>query len=82
MDRRDLESRDRLHAGAVQKMTVSDLIAELQRYPGHLPVKLLLSEVMYQPGETDARSIYLTDMDAIEADVVRFEGTFVLVESK
>lgn len=67
-------------------MTASDLIAELQRYPGHLPVKILLSEVI--GGNDDSGNFndelvqVLTPADAIEADRVIFEGTYLLIESK
>jgi hypothetical protein len=63
-------------------VTVADLIAELQRYPGHLPVKVAISEVACPNESGDIRFHFLTRDDAIEAEAVVFEGTHVLLESK
>lgn len=64
-------------------MTVSELIAELQRQPPHQPVKVLLAEIYggnNDRGEfVDDMVIPLTKDDAIDAHTVRNEGSYVLV---
>ena len=59
-------------------MTVADVIAELQRYPQHLPVRVLVSSVIVCD-ETGEGEIHLSEFDATEATDVRFEGGHVLV---
>ena len=64
-------------------MTNAELIAELSRYPSHVPVKVLLSEVIPFSPETGSEApIMLCPEDAIEADTVIYEGAFILIESK
>lgn len=64
-------------------MSVADLIAELTQYPPHLPVRVVLSEVVMLPQEGgDPYRQPLTKDDAIEADNVRHEGNHILIESK
>jgi methanogenic corrinoid protein MtbC1 len=66
-------------------MNVEQVIEELSKYPRHLPVKVLLSEVYggYVDGQfNDEICMDLCPEDAIEADYVRYEGQFVLIESK
>lgn len=67
-------------------MTVSQLIEELQRMPGYLPCKVLLSEILGSYDDTgqfrDDMEICLNENDAIEADHVSHEGSYVLVRSK
>ena len=66
-------------------MNVREVIEELSKYPQHLPVKVLLSEVYggYCDGQfVDDLVMDLCPEDAIEADYVRYEGQFVLIESK
>jgi hypothetical protein len=67
-------------------MTVADLIDELKRQPGYLPVKVVLTEIYGCYDDTgkfrDDKAMVLSPEDAIEADVVRHEGQFVLIQSK
>lgn len=67
-------------------MTVAQLIEELNRQPAHLPVKVLLSKVFGARDErgewNDGLVVELSDEDAIEAHIVRFEGSYVMIESK
>ena len=65
-------------------MTVSELIAELQRQPGHKPVRVLMPEVTYSPPEQDAAeiSVHQDDGDAQPVDVVRNAGPFIVVVSR
>lgn len=61
-------------------MTVSDLICELQRYNGHLEVRVLLSEVI-EIGEFSEHTIHPSKEDALRLDRVTFEGNHILLES-
>lgn len=67
-------------------MNNGDLIDELSRYPRHLPVKVVLSEICgggdAQEINDDAPPIKLCKEDAIEAAFVTHEGAFLLIESK
>lgn len=64
-------------------MNVRDLIDELSRLPPHLPVKVLLSEVIMLPQEGgEPYEVTLSAEDAIEADRVRYEGNHILIESR
>ncbi len=60
-------------------MTNAQLVEELQKLPGYLPVKVVLSEVYLIHNDSMER---LCKDDAIEADTVRHEGQFILIESK
>ena len=60
-------------------MNASQLIEELKRLPGHLPVRVCLSEVVL---DGDGILMLSSDCDAIEADVVIHEGNHILIESK
>lgn len=73
-------------------MTVSELIALLQRYPGAKPVRILMAnvpideelsndvvEVEDWPRQT---VIVMRDAYAQEADVVRNEGPYVSIRGK
>lgn len=62
-------------------MTVSELIRELQAMPPQLPVRVLLSGV-WIGDESGYHEIELIELDAIEADMVRHCGPYVLIESK
>lgn len=62
-------------------MNVADLIAELSKYPDHLPVKVLLSTVIIS-GDHEPYEEPLCENDAIEAEVVRPGGNHVLIVSK
>ena len=69
-------------------MTIAELMEHLTRYPSHLPVKILLSEVLVQDTDTNGKAtsdfypLILCESDAIEADRVLFNGNHVLIESK
>lgn len=60
-------------------MTVSEVIAELQRWPGHLPVLVLMSEVWMTSPERGDDFVKLSDGEAIDATDVRYEGSYVVV---
>jgi len=64
-------------------MIVSELIAELQRLPPYLPVKILIAEISEHDGESGER-IYITlsPEDARTAHTVIHEGNYVLIESE
>lgn len=62
-------------------MSVADLIAELKQFPQHLPVKVVLSEVIHF-GELGEWSEKLCDDDAIAAYEVRNMGGHVLIRSE
>lgn len=59
-------------------MTVADLIAELQQYPAHRPVKVVLSQCL----DAEEYTITLSEADAREAAEVRDYGSHVLITSK
>jgi len=67
-------------------MTVGELIDELSKQPKYLPVKVMLTEVYGCYDETgqfvDDKPMALNENDAIEAEYIRHEGTFILVVSK
>jgi hypothetical protein len=64
-------------------VSVADLIEELKKYPPYIPVKVLTSHVITGPESGgEAVEIDLGPEDALEADVVIFEGSHVLIESK
>lgn len=67
-------------------MSVSDLIDELQKMPGYLPAKVMLSEIYGTHDETgkfrDDLKVVLNENDAIEAEHVTHEGGYVLIRSK
>ena len=67
-------------------MTVGELIDELRKQPQYLPVKVMLTEIYGTNDETgqfvDDLQVTLTSDDAIEAEYVRHEGTFILIVSK
>ena len=67
-------------------MTVAQLIEELQKMPGYLPAKVLVSEVYGTYDDSgkfrDDATLVLNENDAIEADHVTHEGQFILVRSK
>jgi hypothetical protein len=67
-------------------MNNGDLIDELSRYPRHLPVKVVISEIYGAQdlaGDfNDEYRIELNREDAIEAEAVVHEGAFLLIESK
>ena len=67
-------------------MTVSELIEELSKLPQYLPVKVMLTEVYGGNDEqgqfVDDLKMNLTENDAIEAEYIRHEGTFILIVSK
>lgn len=59
-------------------MTIADLIAELQRLPQHLPVRVLMSSIITitEFGEDEIRP---SDAEAIPATEVKYEGGHVTV---
>jgi hypothetical protein len=61
-------------------VNIADLIAELSRYPGHMPVKVVLSEVitLTELGEFDGP---LCDEDSIIAAEVVHKGDHILIRS-
>lgn len=61
-------------------MNVSDLIAELQRLPQHLPVKVLLDSVTTISAEHGYDDQTLTEADALPADQVLRCGGYVLIK--
>lgn len=61
-------------------MTVADLIAELQRMPAHLPVKVLMTSVSQDYADGDSVTLYPGEADAATADRVSQRGGFVLIE--
>lgn len=63
-------------------MTVGDILADLARYPRHLPVKLVMYEIYHGP-ESGAplQRIEATKEDAMPASNIRFEGDHILIES-
>ena len=67
-------------------MTVGDLVEELKKQPQYLPVKVMLTEIYGTNNEqgqfVDDLKVNLTEQDAIEAEYVRHEGTFILIVSK
>lgn len=67
-------------------MTVDQLIEELKLFPGYLPAKVVVTEIYGANDETgqfrDDLQTILTADDAIEADRVSHEGTFILITSK
>lgn len=63
-------------------MTVAEAIAELQRLPPHLPVKVALSNIWMVDDHGEPYELHLDRNDAIEADTVRYEGSHVLIESR
>lgn len=62
-------------------MSVSDLMAELSKYPGYMPVRVLLSTVTIC-GDHEPKEEPLGEWDALEAEVVRPGGNHVLIVSK
>lgn len=55
-------------------MTVSELITELQRWPGHVPVRVLMSEVVLPTGrDWDA----VTVDHSVVATAVEYRGSSV-----
>ena len=63
-------------------MTVGDLIEELGKHPRWAPVRVLTSHCWAGVPEGEPTPIELSPEDALEADVVIFEGNHVLIESK
>lgn len=64
-------------------MNVRDVISELQQYPPHMPVKIVISSVMMPPSnEHGPYEAPLSRDDAMEADRVTHQGNHVLIESK
>lgn len=70
-------------------MTVAELVDRLSRMPQTATVKVLLSEVWGVMREKDGsyaindeQSMPLDWTDAAEADIVTWEGSYVLIESK
>lgn len=59
-------------------MTVADLIAELQQYPAHRPVRVVLSQCL----DAEECVITLSDADALDAQDVYDMGSHVLIRSK
>ena len=62
-------------------MTVDQLIAELQRLPRHLPVRLLMVTVDLFDELGDGIS-EMDELDALEADEVKHCGAYALVSSR
>ncbi len=62
-------------------MTAAEIIAELMKFPPHLPVRVVICNI--------ARSDELGDYDVLvhpsegtEADIVRYEGSYILIQGK
>lgn len=67
-------------------MNVRDLIDELSRLPQHLPVRIFVPEII---GGYDDRGMWRDheiplskDCDFAVADIVRYEGSHVMIEGK
>lgn len=63
-------------------MTVADLIAELQRMPQHLPVRLLMGSASQEFAEGNSVTIHLDESDALPVDTVRACGGYVLLRGE
>ena len=64
-------------------MTVSDLIAELQRMPPSLPVKMLMTDIIMIDVMIDEQgeySISLSEEDAETVGYVQHAGGYVLMK--
>lgn len=62
-------------------MTNRQLQDELARYPGHLPVRVVMREVFVFNDLAGDLRIDLDSSDSSEADDVRFEGSCILIEA-
>lgn len=62
-------------------MTVSDLIAELQRHPPQKPVRVLMPAV-WMEDETGDFTLYVSEERAQEVDDVRNAGPWIVVVGK
>ena len=61
-------------------ITVADLIAELQKLPGHLPVYAALDADDYDACDTRGLPVSLNltpELDCLSVDRVAYEGTHV-----
>lgn len=63
------------------EMTAAEIIAELQKFPPHLPVRVVTTEV-YHADELGESQITLCEEDATEADFVSYQGTHILIQGK
>ena len=62
-------------------MTAAEVIAELMKFPPHMPVKVVTSEC-YFADESGESQITLCEEDATEADYVRYQGNHILIQGK
>ena len=64
-------------------MTVSELIAELQALPAHLPVKVLMRAVWVNvPWSEQAECMVPAESEAGPIDTVRAAGGYVLIKGE
>jgi hypothetical protein len=61
-------------------VTNQQLQDELARYPGHLPVRVVMREVYVCNDQVGELRFDMDSSDASEADDVRFEGAYILIE--
>ena len=62
-------------------MTVSELITELQKCAPSLPVRVVSGDLNHGD-EAGDYTVMITPDDATEADSVRYEGSYILVQGK